>query len=103
MLERVRAVATVREHTQDLHFRGDLRYLKGLPPDRPVDGVKDCRIFEAILAIAQADVETSRKKYLVTKDSDFDYPELVDELGRLGFVLRKDPGGLYGELLPASG
>ncbi|MBI5528063.1 MAG: hypothetical protein HY897_17160, partial [Deltaproteobacteria bacterium] len=39
-----------------------------------------------------------RRKYLVTKDSDFDRPELVAELGGLRFDLRRDPGKLYGEL-----
>ena len=102
VIHRVRAIATVEKHTQDLHFRGDLRYLQGLPPDRPVDGVKDCRIYEAILAIARADRGTQRLKYLVTKDSDFDDAILEQELAQLGFRIRKDPGRIYGELRPAS-
>lgn len=100
VIERVRAVATVEKHTQDLHFRGDLRYLQGLPPDRPGDGIKDCRIYVAILAIAQAQQAADRAKFLVTKDADFDDDVLKAELGQLGFEIRKDPGRLYGELRP---
>jgi hypothetical protein len=63
--------------------------LSGLPPDRPVDGLKDCRIYEAV---------NPRSRFLVTRDADFDMPELVSELDALGFKIRKDPGRLYGEL-----
>jgi predicted nucleic-acid-binding protein len=97
--ERVRAAAArIEEHTPEIHFRGDLRFLSGRPPDRPVDGIKDCRIYEAILDIAAADRDVDRSKYIVTKDHDFDHDELVDELERLGFTIRRDPGRLYGEL-----
>jgi predicted nucleic acid-binding protein len=98
VVARVRSVARVPQHTMDLHFRGDLRYLGGRPPDRPVDGLKDCRIYEAVLEIAKADQAAQRPKFLVTRDSDFDMKELVDELAALGFTIRKDPGGLYGQL-----
>ena len=77
VIQRIEAVATVEEHTQELHFRGDLRYLKGLPPDR----IKDCRIYEAILAIAQTNQTAQGAKFLVTKDSDFDYPILEQDVG----------------------
>lgn len=99
VLDRLRAVADIKKHTQELHFLGDLRYLQGLPPDGPVDGLKDCRIYETILKVAQCDV-TDRTRYLVTKDSDFDYPALVEELAALGVHIRKDPGRLFGELRP---
>lgn len=98
VVTRVRSVARIQQHTMDLHFRGDLRYLEGRPPDRPVDGIKDCRIYEAVLQIARDDQTTQRHKFLVTRDSDFDMKELVDELAALGFTIRKDPGYLYGQL-----
>ncbi|MBI2373301.1 MAG: DUF4935 domain-containing protein [Deltaproteobacteria bacterium] len=97
---RFRSVARVEEHTPDIHFKGDLRYLSGRPPDRPVDGLKDCRIYEAILCIARADASKSRRRFLVTRDSDFDHAELLAELGLHGFGIRKDPGRLYAELRP---
>ncbi len=99
--ERVSAVARIEQHTPEVHFRGDLRFLSGRPPDRPVDGIKDCRIYEAILDIAGADRDEERSRYIVTKDRDFDHAELTGELDELGFVIRKDPGRLFGELRPA--
>jgi len=98
--DRVRYVARVEQHTPDVHFRGDLRFLSGRPPDRPVDGIKDCRIYEAILDIAGADRGVERSKYIVTKDRDFDHAELTSELDGPGFTIRNDPGRLYGELRP---
>lgn len=99
VIERAASVASVAPHTQEIHFRGDLRYLAGYPPDRPVDGLKDCRIFEAVLDIARRDQVTVRKKFFVTKDSDFDSPGLAEELKAFDFEIRKDAGRLYGELL----
>ena len=98
VVSRIASVARVPAHTQDIHFRGDLRYLAGRPPDRPVDGLKDCRIYEALLDIARGDRANVRTKYLVTRDADFDVKELVAELASLGFTIRKDPGRVYGEL-----
>lgn len=95
VIDRIRAVAQVPPHSSDLHFRGDLRYLAGRPPDRPVDGLKDCRIYEAVLDVARNAQSSSRPKFLVTRDSDFDMPELVSELTSLGFELHKNPGQLY--------
>lgn len=96
VIQRVKSAASVPRHTHELHFQGDLRYLAGRPPDRPVDGLKDCRIYEAVLAIARDDQPTKRPKHLVTRDSDFDMKELVDELAGLGFTISKEPGRLYG-------
>ena len=91
---RLNAVANVVPHTVEIHFKGDLRYLGGYPPDRPVDGIKDCRIYEAVLEI----VKRTRRVY-VTKDSDFSsYSELVDELRSHGVELANKLGQLYGEL-----
>lgn len=42
VVARVSSVARVPKHTRDVHFRGDSRYMSGRPPDRPVDGLKDC-------------------------------------------------------------
>lgn len=99
VLASIREAATVVSHTAELHFLGELRCLRGLPPDRPLDGLKDCRIYEAILAIARDDSGIERHKYLVTKDADFDVDALRHELADLGFTIRKDIGRLYGELL----
>jgi predicted nucleic acid-binding protein len=100
VVERVVKVARVEQHTMDLHFRGDLRFLRGDPPDRPVDGIKDCRIYEAVFSIAQAELGRTGMKYLVTRDGDFDYQELRDELNALGFIIRSDIGPLFKELRP---
>jgi predicted nucleic acid-binding protein len=98
VLTRMRKVAKVQEHTQEIHFQGDLRFLQGLPPDRPGHGIEDCRIYEAVLEVARSERETSRSKYFVTCDADFVYPALQAELTSLGFAIRSDPGKLYGEL-----
>jgi hypothetical protein len=94
--KRIRSAARVVPHTVELHMRGDLRYLAGHPPDRPRDGLKDCRIYEAVLEIAQAEQAMTRPRFLVTRDSNFD--ALESELTAFGFKIRKDPGRLYGEL-----
>lgn len=98
MIQRIRAVATVPEHTPELHFLGDLRFLEGRPPDRPADGLKDCRIYETVLSVAKHDFGTARPKYFVTRDADFDSAELVEELAALDFQIAKEPGKLYGQL-----
>ncbi len=89
---RLSAIAHVEAHSAAIHFRGDLRYLRGDPPDRPVDGLKDCRIYEAILEILQADDASQRRdRVFVTKDRDFaTYAPIVDELAALGTMLRAD-------------
>lgn len=80
---------TIHEHTWRLHYEGDLRFVKGLPPDRPKNGVQDCRILEAMLDIARNDQSTMREaRYLLTKDSDFHKdPEIVRELDSVGVSL----------------
>lgn len=100
VIERVRAIARVERHTLDTHFRGDLRYLAGQAPDRPVDGLKDCRIYEALLDILRADARNARpQKVFATKDADFTkFPELVAEVRALGAEMRSDLGRVYGEL-----
>jgi len=82
-------------HTQDLHFRGDLRFVQGLPPDEPKRGVQDCRIFEAVLDIARRD-GVPRSRYLLTKDSDFSKKQGVkDELLTVGVELVVTAAPLY--------
>lgn len=104
VLRRFSRVAHVPEHTPEIHFRGDLRYLSGYPPDRPVDGLKDCRIYEALLTIARSDKKRRRRlRFFVTKDSDFRWNELLTELTALGFTVRDDPGRLFGELKAPNG
>lgn len=98
VIAQVARASQVLDHTPELHFRGELRHLSGQAPDRPVEGLSDCRIYEALLEIAREHAANTRRKYFVTRDSDFDKPELVAELGTFGFVIRKDPGRLYGEL-----
>ena len=95
---RIAQIARLEQHSAQAHFRGELRHLRGSPPDHPGDGLHDCRIYEAILDIARADQPRQRKKIIATKDDDFDFPELTAELAGLGFVIRKDLGRLYGEL-----
>ncbi|WP_441292334.1 PIN domain-containing protein [Sorangium sp. KYC3313] len=97
---RLQAVAKVVPHTVDVHFKGDLRYLGGYPPDRPVDGIKDCRIYEAVLEIAKADTANVRaRRVYVTKDRDFaNFGELVTELRGYDVELAGNLGQLYGEL-----
>ncbi len=97
---RLKAVAKVVPHTMEVHFKGDLRYLGGYPPDRPVDGIKDCRIYEAVLEIVKADVANTRpRRVYVTKDRDFSrYNELIDELMSHGVEMSSNLGKLYGEL-----
>jgi hypothetical protein len=98
---RLSTIARVDAHSAEIHFRGDLRFLRGDPPDRPVDGLKDCRIYEAVLDILRADAATQRPaRVFVTKDQDFArYAPIVNELAALGATLRADLGILYGELL----
>ncbi len=100
VLSRLKVVATVVPHTMALHFKGDLRYLGGYPPDRPVDGIKDCRIYEAVLDIVRGDAANTRpRRVYVTKDGDFSkFPEIVAELAGHGVELSNKPGQLYGEL-----
>jgi hypothetical protein len=62
---RLCAAATIVEHRIELHFKGDLRYLGGYPPDRPVDGIKDCRIYEAVLDIVKDDVAKQKVRSTV--------------------------------------
>jgi hypothetical protein len=95
---RLCAAATIVEHRIELHFKGDLRYLGGYPPDRPVDGIKDCRIYEAVLDIVKDDVakQKVRRRVYVTKDADFN--PLVEELAAYNVELSNHPGKLYGEL-----
>jgi predicted nucleic acid-binding protein len=79
-------------HTPEIHYRGDLRFAQGLPPDQPKRGVQDCRIFEAILEIARNDraVNTRSARYLLTKDSDFlKQAGIARELEAVGVQLEK--------------
>lgn len=98
VISNIRRVAAVPWHTHDVHLRGELRFIAGHPPDGPADGLKDCRIYEAVLEVARNDAANFRPKLLVTKDADFAVKELIDELGSFGFGIRKDPGRLFGEL-----
>lgn len=95
--ERIRQIARTPVHSPDVHFRGDLRFLSGLPPDRPVDGIKDCRIYEAVLEVAKIEAGKAREKILVTKDKDFDYPVLIAQLAEFGFAFESDLGKMYGQ------
>jgi hypothetical protein len=100
LVDQLQQAARVDPHTVELHLRGDLRYLRGDPPDRPVDGIKDCRIYEAVLDVLRRDagVDRSRRVYL-TQDSDFHgYSDLVRELASLNCELVSQPGPLYSQL-----
>jgi hypothetical protein len=96
--ERVSRVAKVVPHTAEAHLEGYLRYLAGHPPDRPRKGLKDCRIFEAVKAVALSDSPLTRPlRVFLTKDSDFD--AVTPELLPLGVRLERQVGRLYGELI----
>ena len=101
LIRRIRAIARIVPHTMDLHFRGDLRFLEGTPPEHRGDGLEDCRIYEALLEIAKSEPHAQRAKYLVTRDTDFHVKELLEELGGLGFKISKDPSELYAQLRSA--
>jgi predicted nucleic acid-binding protein len=101
LIRRIRAIARVTPHTMDLQFRGDLRFLEGVPPERRGEGLDDCRIYEALLEIAKAEPHIQRAKYLVTRDTDFQAKELLEELDGLGFKISKDPMKLYAQLRSA--
>jgi hypothetical protein len=101
LIRRIRTIARVVPHTMDLQFRGDLRFLKGVPPEHRGDGLEDCRIYEALLEIAKSEPLVQRAKYLVTRDSDFQVQELLEELDGLGFKISKDPLKLYQQLRSA--
>lgn len=98
VIARLRNAAQVPAHTQAVHFRGEIRCLEGRPPNRPGVGLADCRIYEALLEIAEQHSGSTQHKFFVTRDSDFDSPELIEELARHGFSIRRDLGRLYGEL-----
>jgi predicted nucleic acid-binding protein len=98
----VRRSFDIVPHTPDLHYLGDLRFVRGLPPDKPKRGVQDCRIFEAVLAIARQDAGVARPaRFLLTKDADFLGQQGVrDELLALGVTLVGAAGPIYGPYGP---
>lgn len=99
LMARIRAIARIVDHSSDLHVRGELRFLRGEPPARAGDGLKDCRIYEAVLDIMRADAAARRPaRVFLTSDRDFADPALVNELAALGATLRHDAGRLYAEL-----
>lgn len=96
-IDAIRRNLTIVPHSPDIHYRGDLRFIQGLPPDEPRRGVQDCRIFEAVLDIARNDGGNSRQRYFLTKDSDFSKKHGVkDELRAVGVELVTSAGLLYG-------
>lgn len=90
--------ARIVPHTQAAHLKGELRYLSGRAPDGPLKGLKDCRIYEAVLEIAHGDHLNKRDRYFVTKDKDFRKESLIDELALLGVTLEHEVGKLYAAL-----
>jgi len=90
--------ATVVPHTQAAHLKGEMRYLSGREPDGPLKGLKDCRIYEAVLEIAQGDQQNKRDRYFVTRDGDFQKTSLIAELALLGVTLEHQVGKLYAAL-----
>ncbi len=97
-IQTLRRAATIEPHTVAVHLAGDLRCVGGYPPDDIRQGIQDCRIFEAVLAIARDDHGVVRPmKAFLTRDSDFDVPELHNELSALDFTMRSDVGAVYGD------
>lgn len=92
-------------HSPEIHYLGDLRFVSGLPPDKPKRGVQDCRIFEAVLAIARQDAAVARpERFFLTKDSDFrDQEAVVDELRAVGVTLVGAAGPIYRRFGPRDG
>jgi predicted nucleic acid-binding protein len=100
-LASVADVFEVVPHTADIHYKGDLRFVQGLPPDEPKRGIQDCRIFEAVLAIAREDAATTRvARFFLTKDGDFLRRSGVsDELRAVGVELVGAAGPIYGRFV----
>lgn len=100
LVARFNSCATVVPHSQRIHFRGEKRFLAGEPPGRPRESLKDCRIYEAVLAIAKEDVGNKRPlKVFATRDDDFKDSSIIGELDAVGFELRQEMGRLYGEVM----
>jgi len=101
-LDAVRRQFDVEPHSSEVHYKGDLRYVQGLPPDEPKRGVQDCRIFEAALAIGRADAANNRPaRFFLTKDSDFlKKGGVQQELNALGIELVGSAGRIYGRFAP---
>lgn len=100
VIEQIGQAATIFDYTADIQFRGDQRFLAGLPPDEPGKGLKDCRLFEAVLEIAKSDHSNQRPwKAFITKDTDFEFENLHKELGEYNFEIRRDIGALLGRLI----
>ncbi len=101
-LDEVRRQFDVEPHSPEIHYKGDLRYVQGLPPDEPKRGVQDCRIFEAALAIGRADVANNRPaRFFLTKDSDFIRKAGVRvELNALGIELVDSASRIYWRFAP---
>lgn len=97
-VERLSSVARIAPQSLEAKLRGELRYKAERPPADTDSDDSDCCIYEALLEIARADQINVRPKFFVTRDSDFDHPELKEELAGLGFKIRKDIGRLFGEL-----
>jgi predicted nucleic acid-binding protein len=101
-LDVVRKQFDVEPHSLEIHYRGDLRFVQGLPPDEPKRGVQDCRIFEAALAIGRADSANARPgRFFLSKDSDFLKKSGVkEELTALGIELVGSAGRIYYQFAP---
>jgi predicted nucleic acid-binding protein len=101
-LDVIRRLFDVEPHSSEIHYKGDLRFVQGLPPDEPKRGVQDCRIFEAALAIGRADINNTRPaRFFLSKDSDFLKKSGVkDELDALGIELIGSAAKIYGRVAP---
>lgn len=100
-IAQIRAVARqIPKFTTAIQLEGDKRFLAGRPPDKPRKGLKDCYIYEALLEIARGDQANTRPfKVFATKDTDFDAPQLVNELRSFNFEIKSRMGELLGDLL----
>jgi len=92
-------------HSPEIHYLGDLRFVRGLPPDKPKRGVQDCRILEAVLAIARQDAAVARpERFFLSKDADFrDQQGVADELRAVGVTLVGAAGPMYRRFGPRDG
>jgi len=70
-------ICTVIPHSPEIHVRGRLRHIGGLPPFKETD----CEIFECILDFLRANHnEYDASIFLCLDQTDFDYDEIRDDL-----------------------
>lgn len=96
----VRGIRRIQE-SLEINHAGMVRYRRGDPPDSPDKGMKDCIIFEYLIAFGKTNLEwanPAQKLYFLTKDGDFDHDCLDKELAAFGIFRRNDFDRLHYEI-----